>query len=130
MHKFNHTAALVLLGLESVVHDESNCLALVTCCYELNHLIPSHAEFADAFNKLLYVSAIVIDGEKVSLTNFGRDIINNVRRKSSVEANAGELLALVNKELSGYKLKSMCNRTVWTEAQYQQAVDHYSEYLQ
>lgn len=124
MHRFNLAAAQVLLGLEYVDGStEPHCLSIITSCYEINHSVPTHAEFAEAFNKLLYVSAIVIDGEKVTLANFGREIINNARSKASTEIQLEGLLKLVHKELSGYRLKSMCNRTVWTEAQYQQSVD-------
>lgn len=123
MHRFNLVAAQVLLGLESVDGTtESHCFSIIKNCYQINHSVPTHTEFAEAFNQLLYVSAIVIDSEKVTLTNFGRDLINNARSKASTEIQLEELLELVHKELSGYKLKSMCNRTVWTEAQYQKAV--------
>jgi len=124
MHSFNLVEAQILLGLESVGDNaESHCLAIITSCYEINHSIPTYAEFTEAFNKLLYVSAIVIDGENVTIAKFGRDIINNARSKASAEIQLKELLELLYKELSGYKLKSMCNRTVWTETQYQQAVE-------
>lgn len=124
MYRLNPVAAQVLLGLESVeMRADSNPTALIAHCYEMFHSIPTHAEFAEAFNKLLYISALTIDGEKVALANFGRDLINNARGNVDAKTQKNETLEYLNKELSGYKLKSMCNRKVWSEAQYQQAVD-------
>ena len=124
MHRFNPVAAQVLLGLEGVDNNiEPHSLAIIASCYEITHTIPTLAEFAEAFNTLLYARAIEIDGDNVSLANFGRDIINAARSKANTEIQPQELLEFVYKELSGYKLKSMCNRTVWTQEQYQQAID-------
>ncbi|HSC66226.1 MAG TPA: hypothetical protein VLC79_00935 [Cellvibrio sp.] len=124
MYRLNPVAAQVLLGLEAAEgRADSNPTALITHCYEMFHSIPTYAEFAEAFNKLLYISALTIDGEKVSLADFGRDLINNARGKVDAKAQQNTTLEYLNKELSGYKLKSMCNRKVWSEAQYQQAAD-------
>lgn len=122
MYSFNPVDAQILLGLycASQVGDLS-CLDVIAGCDAVNSSIPTSAEFTEALNKLLYVSAIVIDGDKVALANFGNEIM------SKAKANAGSrlegLAPFVHKELSGYKLKSMCNRHVWSQEQYQQAID-------
>lgn len=100
-----------------------SCMDLIASCVAVNNSIPDLAEFAEVFNKFLYVSAIGIAGDKLTFANFGREIMNKVRSKASADAQSGDLVELVQKELAGYKLKSMCNRSVWTQEQYQQAVN-------
>ncbi len=124
MHTFTLIDSQILLGLSYADKGaDISCLELIVSCAAINHSIPSLAEFVEAFNKFLYVSAIVIDGEQIALASFGREIINNARSKANTDSQLGELMQLVLKELSGYKLKSMCNRHVWTQEQYQQAVN-------
>lgn len=124
MHRFTHTDAQILLGLS--YEDkcaEVSCPELVASCAALNGSIPALDEFAEAFNKFLYVSVINLDGDKIVLADFGRDIIDRARSKAEASAQPDELIQLVQKELSGYKLKNMCNRHVWTQEQYEQAVN-------
>lgn len=124
MHTFSVSDAQILLGLAGADKGaDISCLELVTSCAAVNNSIPTLAEFAEAFNKFLYVSAIQLEGEQVIFADFGRELINKARRKTSADAQLDVLMQLVLKELSGYKLKSMCNRQVWTQEQYQQAVD-------
>ncbi len=124
MHTFKLIDSHILLGLSCTVRGtDISCAELIASCAAVNNSIPGFTEIAAAFNKFLYVSAIDIDGDKIALANFGRDIINNARSKANADAQSDELVALVHKELSGYKLKSMCNRSVWTQEQYDQAVN-------
>lgn len=124
MHSFNPVDAQILLGLYCAHQaGECSCPAVIASCAAIDNYIPTPAEFTEAFNKLLYVSAIVIDGEKVTLANFGNELINKAKSNAGVKAQLGELVTFVDRELSAYKLKSMCNRQVWTQEQYQQAVD-------
>lgn len=129
MHTFTPIDSQILLGLSYADKGaDISCLELIVSCAAVNHSIPSLAEFAEAFNKFLYVSAIVIDGEQIALASFGREIINKARSKANTDHQLGELMQHVLKELSGYKLKSMCNRRVWTQEQYQQAVNAQRNY--
>ena len=124
MHSFNPVDAQILLGLYGAHQtDGFSCLDVIAACAAINNSIPTPAEFTEAFNKLLYVSAITIDGEKVTLENFGSELINKAKSNAGVKAQLGELVIFVDRELSAYKLKSMCNRHVWTKEQYQQAVE-------
>ena len=124
MHSFNPVDAQILLGLYSAHQTaEFSCLDVIAGCAAVNNSIPTPAEFIEAFNKLLYVSAIVIDGEKVTLANFGNELINKAKSSAGGKTQLGELVTFVERELSAYKLKSMCNRHVWTKERYQQAVD-------
>jgi|GEM_PF-3017100 len=124
MHSFNPVDAQILLGLYGVHQaGEFSCLDVIAACAAINNSIPTPAEFTEAFNKLLYVSAIVIDGEKVTLANFGNEVIRKAKANASAEVHLGKLVTLVHRELAAYKLKNMCNRHVWTQAQYQQAVE-------
>lgn len=126
MHSFNPVDAQILLGLYCAqLAGELSCLDVIAGCAAVNNSIPTPAEFTEAFNKLLYVSAIVIDGEQVTLANFGNELISKAKANVGAESLLEEVAILVHKELSGYKLKSMCNRRVWTQEQYQQAVDLY-----
>jgi nucleoid DNA-binding protein len=128
MHSFNPLDAQILLGLYGAHQaDGFSCLDIIAACDAVNNSIPTSEEFTEAFNKLLYVSAIVIDGEQVALANFGKELINKAKTNAGAKAQLGELVTLVNRELSTYKLKSMCNRQVWTREQYQRAIDlHHS----
>lgn len=124
MHTFTLADAHILLGLSAADKGvEILCSELVAACTEVNHSLPTLAEFAAAFNKFLFVSAINLHGEKITFANFGREIINNARSKAGTNQQVNELLQCVLKELSGYKLKSICNRSVWTPAEYEQAVN-------
>lgn len=124
MHSFNPVDAQILLGLYGAHQaGEFSCLDVIAACIAINNSIPTQEEFIEAFNKLLYVSAIFIDGEHVTLANFGNEVIHKAKAGASAEAHLGQLVTLVHRELSAYKLKSMCNRHVWTQVQYQQAVD-------
>jgi len=124
MHSFNPVDAQILLGLYCAHQTgEFSCLDVIAGCAAVNNSIPTPAEFTEAFNKLLYVSAIVIDGEKVTLANFGNELINKAKSSAGAKTQLGELVTFVDRELSAYKLKSMCNRQVWTQEQYQQAAD-------
>lgn len=126
MHTFSLVDAQVLLGLYSVSpSDEISCLTIIKSCDSTSHLIPTFAELTAAVNKFLYVSVIIIDGDKIALTCFGRELVVKANATAKAETQLGELLVLVHKELAGYKLKSMCNRTLWTEDQYQHAVEVY-----
>ena len=127
MHRFNRTDAQILLGLSYAEKSaaqgaEITCEVLITHCLAIAGVIPSAAEFSFAFNKLLYLSAIVINGEKLALAALGQDIIDSAQRKTSGDDEADEWVMLINKELAVYKLKSMCNRTVWSPERYQQAI--------
>ena len=124
MHTFSVIDAQILLGLAGADKGaDISCQELVASCAAVNNSIPALAEFAEAFNKFLYISVIHIEGEQIALAGFGWGIINKARSHANSDAQSDELMKLVLKELSGYKLKSMCNRHVWTQTQYQQAVD-------
>lgn len=124
MYNFSPVDAQILLGLYSAHQlGKFSCRDVIANCEAINHSIPTAEEFAEAFNKLLYVSAIVIDGEQVRLANFGGEIVRKAKAGANPEASPGVLSIFVHKELSGYKLKSKCNRHVWTREQYQQAID-------
>ncbi len=123
MHSFTLIDAQILLGLSAMENGHAcSCAGLVANCAVINIAIPTAEEFAAAFNKFLYVSAIVIDGESVTIAPLGWGLINKARTKAKPDVHSKELHELVHKELSAYKLKSMCNRNVWTQAQYQQAI--------
>lgn len=123
MHRFNLKDAQILLGLSAMDDGYANsCAGLVAQCAAICLQIPTADEFATAFNKFLYISAIVVDGHTVALAPFGRAIIDKARIKAEAGASPMELQELLYKELSGYKLKSMCNRKIWTPLQYQQAI--------
>lgn len=124
MYTFTVIDSQILLGLTYADKGaEISCVELVASCAEVNDSIPALEEFAEAFNKFLYVSAISLAGDKIALANFGREIVNKALSNASNQPQSDELIRLVQKELSGYKLKSMCNRHVWTQEQYEQAVN-------
>lgn len=124
MHRFTLMDSKILLGLSYADKDaDIICAELIAGCAAISPEIPTQEEFASAFNKLLYTSIIHLDGDKIRLADFGREIIHKANRKADAGIQPGELVQLVLKELSGYKLKSMCNRNVWTQEQYQQAVN-------
>lgn len=124
MHTFTLIDSQILLGLSYTGKDADNsCAEVVASCAVVSDSIPTLAEFAEAFNKLLYVSAMSLNGDKITFANFGREIIKKARSTASVNLQPDELMQLVLKELSSYKLKSMCNRCVWTKEQYEQAVN-------
>ncbi len=126
MHSFNLADAQILLGLYCANQATGfSCLEVIAGCAAVNNSIPTLVEFSEAFNKLLYVSAIVINGEQVTVANLGNELIDRAKANASAEVQLGELVTFVHRELSAYKLKSMCNRHVWTQVQYQQAVDLY-----
>ncbi|MDZ4262614.1 MAG: hypothetical protein U1B30_09825 [Pseudomonadota bacterium] len=124
MHIFTLTDAQILLGLSYADKGaDISCQELVVSCAEVNNSIPALEDFAAAFNKFLYVNVINLDGDKITLANFGREIVNKALANASNQPQSDELIRLVQKELSGYKLKSMCNRHVWMQEQYEQAVN-------
>jgi hypothetical protein len=124
VHRFNIIDSQILLGLSYADKGaDISCLDLISSCAAINHSIPARPEFAEAFNKFLYMSAINLDNDQLSLANFGREIINNASSRANTTPQPVELMQLVLKELSGYKLKSMCNRSLWTQEQYQRALD-------
>jgi hypothetical protein len=130
MHTFTLTDAHILLGLSAADKGvEILCSELIAACAEVNNSIPTLAEFAAAFNKFLFVSAINLQGEKITFANFGREIIKSARSKVSTNQHRDELLHSVLKELSGYKLKRICNRSVWTQAYYEQAINAQRNHL-
>ena len=122
MHRFNLIDAKVLLGLAFTERGTANsCTELLSGCAKIDAQDFMLDELAEAFNKFLYISVIAIEGESVTLTQFGWELINQLRGKLGVDAPVKQLYESLYKELSSYKLKNMCNRTVWTPAQYQQA---------
>ena len=124
MHRFTIADARILLALYSADKSaEISCEELIASCADGNQPLPTWSELAEAFNKFLYISTIDLNGDKVILGNFGRDIIDAAHSKTDGELRSDELAVLVFKGLAGYKLKSMCKRTVWTQAQYQQEID-------
>lgn len=124
MHTFTPTNSQILLGLfYADKGTEISCPELVASCAGLSDSIPTLEEFAEAFNKFLYVSAISLAGDKIALANFGREIVNKALSNAGNQPQSGQLMQLVLKELSSYKLKSMCNRSVWTQEQYEQAIN-------
>ncbi|MDO8345888.1 MAG: hypothetical protein Q7T48_22005 [Cellvibrio sp.] len=124
MHTFTLTDAQILLGLSYADKGaDISCVELVASCAGLSDSIPALEEFTEAFNKFLYMSVINLDGDKIALADFGLDIINRARSKAGADPQLDEFIQLVLKELSGYKLKNMCNRHVWPQEQYEQAVN-------
>lgn len=124
MHRFTPADSQILLGLSYADKGaEISCVELVASCAGLSDSIPVLEEFTEAFNKFLYVRVIILDGDKIALANFGREIVNKVLSNASDKSQSDKLIQLVQKELSGYKLKSMCNRQMWTQEQYEQAVN-------
>lgn len=122
MHRFNLIDAKVLLGLAFTERGTANsCAELLAGCAKIDAQALMLNELAEAFNKFLYISVIAIEGESVTLTQFGWELINRLRSKLEADAPVKQLHESLYKELSSYKLKSMCNRTVWTPVQYQQA---------
>ncbi|WP_331344856.1 hypothetical protein [Cellvibrio sp. UBA7661] len=122
MHKFTLMDSHILLGISYADKGaDIECTELVASCAAINREIPSLGEFATAFNKFLYTSIIHLDGDKIYLTDFGRELIHQAN--ASVVTHADESVQLVLKALSGFKLKSMCNRNVWSQEQYQLAVN-------
>jgi len=130
MHLFITVDAKILLGLywadKSI---GSTCLSVISSCAAGSNQIPSHAEFVAAFNKFLYVSVIDIAGDTVALSSFGIDLVHNAQEVAGVAATAADVVDVIFKQLSAYKLKSMCNRNIWTEEQYLQAVNTYRNNL-
>lgn len=124
MHRFTPADSQILLGLSYADKGaEISCVELVASCAGLSDSIPVLEEFTEAFNKFLYVRVIILDGDKIALANFGREIVNKALSNASDKSQSDKLIQLVQKELSGYKLKSMCNRQMWTQEQYEQAVN-------
>ncbi len=124
MHKFTLMDSHILLGISYADKGaDIECTELVASCAAINREIPSLGEFATAFNKFLYTSIIHLDGDKIYLTDFGRELIHQANTNASVGTSPNESVQLVLKVLSGFKLKSMCNRNVWSQEQYQQAVN-------
>ena len=124
MYTFDLIDAQILLGLSCADRgSDISCQTLVASCATGKNRLPTLLEFSSAFNKLLYISAITLDNDKIMFSNFGRDLINNARRNAKPDAHADELASQIFTELASYKLKSMCNRKVWSEEQYQQAID-------
>jgi hypothetical protein len=123
MHSFTLVDSRILLGLyHAGPGAELTCVALIANCRALNQTVPTLIEFAEAFNKFLYIGAIGITSDRVALTDFGRAIIDSARVNAELETATHEVMGLVHKALSRYKLKSLCNRTLWTPAQYHQAI--------
>lgn len=126
MHRFKQIDAQILLGLAAMEEGyASSCAGLLASCTAISSQIPTADELAAAFNKLLYISAIVLESESVALAPFGREMIAKVRAKTEGNVSPNELPKLLYQELSAYKLKSMCNRNVWSPEQYQQAIAAY-----
>lgn len=127
MYTFSLVDAQILLGLSYADKGgEISCQELIAKCVIGHYALPTLPEFASAFNKLLYISVINLDNGKIRFSNFGRDLVSNACRSMNANAEADKLVPLIVKELASYKLKSMCNRTLWTEEQYQQAIEeHY-----
>ena len=124
VHTFTVIDSQILLGLSYADKGaEISFAELVASCAGLSDSIPALEEFAEAFNKFLYVSVISLAGDKIALANFGREIVSKALGSSGNQPQSAELIQLVQKELSGYKLKSMCNRHVWTQEQYEQAIN-------
>ena len=124
VHKFILKDSHILLGISYADKGtDIGCTELIASCAAINPEIPSLGEFASAFNKFLYTSIIHLDGDKIYLTDFGRELIHQASTKANAETNADESVQLVLKALSGFTLKSMCNRHVWSQEQYQQAVN-------
>ncbi|WP_049631567.1 hypothetical protein [Cellvibrio sp. pealriver] len=122
MHKFTLMDSHILLGIFYADKGaDIVCTELIASCAAINPEIPSLEAFAAAFNKLLYTSIIHLDGDKIYFTDFGRELIHQANTNAGIHPN--EPVQLVLKVLSGFKLKSMCNRNVWSQEQYQQAVN-------
>lgn len=127
MHKFMPVDAHILVGLfyadKQAKNAEISCLEIVASCWTINPAIPVLAEFASAFNKFLYARIINLDENKLSLTNFGRQLVQDISNSNETASTPDKLVTQLATVLAGYKLKSMCNRTIWTALDYQQAVD-------
>ena len=124
MHRFTLIDSQILLGLAGADKGaDITCPELIASCAAVGPSIPTREEFATAFNKFLYTSIINLDGDKIRFADFGREIIRKARGNANTGIESGQLKRLVLKELLGYKLKSMCNRNVWSQEQYEQAVN-------
>lgn len=124
MHSFVPVDARILYGIFCAPGIGFSYSSIALCSDDASH-VPGYDIFAEAFNKFLYIGLIAIDGETVSLAPLGREIIARAQLAAGRDAEASEIIAKVFALLSRYKLKSMCNRKVWSEAQHQLGLDHY-----
>lgn len=117
MYVFNFTDAWILFGIAAAEkRGDSRYASIVSSLPALDQILPSHSEFASAYNKFLYVSFIHSDGEKTTLTAVAQQILELAQQSGGNNIRAQ--LEQIKKTLAAYKLKSMCNRHEWSEEQY------------
>ncbi len=123
MHRLSIVDAWILLAIyHAGKSDGTGYAAIISSLPSIDRPIPAHDEFMAAYNKFLYLSFIVADGDKTSLSLAAKQLIEATRLSGTTE-DAQAWVDSIYKILSTYKLKSMCNRYEWKEDQYLRGIE-------
>jgi len=123
MHRLSMIDVWILLGIyHAEPHSSGYYAEIISALPDLGKPLPTHDEFASAYNKFLYLSFIVADGEITRVSAVAKQLIESRKNSISTSDNDREWVDNIYQLLSTYKLKSMCNRHVWTECQYVAAI--------
>ncbi|MEN0037290.1 MAG: hypothetical protein AAGC78_09485 [Cellvibrio sp.] len=119
MHRISINEAWILVGIyRAQIAGEGSFAAIISSLPDIGWSIPSHSDFAAAYNKFLYIRFIHAEGDNTSLTDAAKQLVESAKNSLPVDSNEQEWVDGVYQVLSTYKLKSMCARQVWTENQY------------
>lgn len=115
--------AWIFLGMKCTENESADYYAKLIGFFDINQSIPSYDEFISAYNKLLYISAIKNENDKVHIMEFGNSIYRNALSKSTPDALPRDIAELIRMELKPYKLKSACRQTPISEQGYNTVAD-------
>lgn len=119
MYIFNCSDAWILAAIyRAGTQGQYSYTQIIASLPKLGRPLPTHAECKTAYDKFLYLGLIVADGANTSLSAVAETIV-----KTAQAENGSQWIAAIEQQLAPYKLKSMCNRFEWTEAEYWRGVE-------
>ena len=127
MHQINLQDSLLFYAISQCQPDcENYCESLIKYCDYANRTIPNYSNTIQSYNKLLYLSLITQVNEQTQVTAFGQKIIEQANALNTEITGPWDIVKNIQTILANYKLKSVCSRVPWSEAQYQLGCENYT----
>lgn len=127
MNPISFEDAWIFLGMKYSENESADYYARLVGCFDfINHSIPGYDEFISAYNKLLYISAIKNENNRICILEFGNSIYKSALSKSGRDSQPWAIAELIRVELKPYKLKSACRQSPLSAQEYSAAIARYN----
>ena len=126
MYEFDHEDAWILLAVKMAdTGDGASLLKIIRAADFINTAVPMLEEINSACQKLRYIEFIEYQNSKLSITQAGEKLIENIPFDYKKPHHPYELVIEISKQLCRYKLKDVCHDDCFSEDEEQHANEQY-----